>query len=317
MSQAPDVTLAREVAASILGDSIDIERVSEGVSTYVYRILHGEQILYLRVLPEEASFAVEAHIHRLLRGLGIHAPEVVYCDDRNPFVQRSVMITEALPGHSLKSESNPGIIRNVLRAAGREVALINTVAVHGYGWIDRSETTTLRGERATFSDFYGADLAYGLSRLSAFGFAAAEIASIRSALDALLARIQTSDARLVHGDLDTSHIFHTHGVYSGLIDFGEIMGNHPLYDLALFHFYDDLPPENGAFNALLEGYGEITPLAQDDLDTIERVTLLFGIWKIVQQDRRAVRRDIFIKELIQRVRRHLESVQGTRATSRS
>jgi len=308
MLHAPDLTLARGVAENILGGITGIERVPEGVSTWVYRIRHKGEILYLRVLPEDASFAVEVHVHEMLRELGVRVPRVIHFEERNPIVHKSVMITEELPGHTLQQENNPSILRTVLRAAGREIALVNTLSVQGFGWIDRTKPLTLSGEQPTCSAFYATDIAYGVSRLPALGVPVDLCASIGNALDVFLAGALPTEARLVHGDFDTTHIFHHKGIYSGLIDFGEIMGNHPLYDLALFDFYSDQPPESGSFDALLEGYSEITPIDRNDLFVLRHFALLFGVWKIAQQDRKAARRESFIANLVERVQRQMQMI---------
>ncbi len=48
-------------------DPMSVERVREGSSTYVYRIIFPHKTFYLRVLPEEeASFAPEVAVHAQL-----------------------------------------------------------------------------------------------------------------------------------------------------------------------------------------------------------------------------------------------------------
>lgn len=308
MLHAPNLNLVQTVAESILGNITQIERVPEGVSTWVYRIRYKGEILYLRILPEESSFAVEAQVHDVLHGLGVHVPQIVHFEERNSIIPKSVMITKAIHGHSLQGESDPAILRTVLRSAGREIALINSVPVQGFGWIDRNSPKRLCGEQPSFTAFYAADLADGVNRLPTLGMPVHVCASIRSAMDAFLAQMSGKEARLVHGDLDTTHIFCSNGLYTGLIDFGEIMGNYPLYDLALFHFYSDLPRETDAFAALLEGYREITPIDQYDQDALHHLALLFGVWKISQQDRKAVRKEAFIATLVERVQRQMQLI---------
>ena len=59
-------------AFSIFPTGVDqverIERVAEGVSTWVYRIRRGGETFYLRILPEaDATFAPEVIAHQRLR----------------------------------------------------------------------------------------------------------------------------------------------------------------------------------------------------------------------------------------------------------
>ncbi len=82
--------------------------------------------------------------------------------------------------------------------------------------------------------------------------------------------LSVQNAVLVHGDFDISHIFHSIGRYSGIIDFGEIRGNNRLFNLATFvGFYQD----RILYSYLLEGYCEIAYLTEEDLFATELMAL--------------------------------------------
>ena len=72
--------------------SPQIERVTMGVSTYVYRILARNMTWYLRVLPEEgANFVPEAEVHTRLRHMQARVPEVLFVEPYNEcYVQTSI-----------------------------------------------------------------------------------------------------------------------------------------------------------------------------------------------------------------------------------
>jgi hypothetical protein len=61
---------------------------------------------------------------------------------------------------------------------------------------------------------------------------------------------------------------------------------------------------------LLAGYGEVTALTADDLAALHQLALLFGVWKIAQQERKAVRKDAFIANLAVRVQRQHRQIHG-------
>lgn len=302
MIAAPDLSLVHDVATNILGTQVSIERVPEGVSTFVYRIRRGQSTCYLRILPEESSFAVEARVHDLLREMGVVVPQVLHFEALNPLLQKSILLVDEIPGSSIARCADSDALDTILRTAGSQLALLNTLPVDGFGWIDRTIVEPLRGERPTFADFYAADLGQGLADLARLGFSDSEIASLRTRLDETLAQMEGKDAVLVHGDFDVFHIFCHNGQYSGLIDLGEMMGNHPLYDLALMHFYDELPAGGTAFDSLLAGYAEIHPLGESDIQTIQDVALLFGVWKIEREGRKATFNASFVSRLLNRTR---------------
>jgi hypothetical protein len=147
----------------------DIERVTEGVSTHVYRIIFEHETFYLRVLPEEGvSFAPEVTVHERLRQMHIKVPEIIYFEAHNELFQRSIMVTTEIRGLPIsQSRSLPEeTIAEILREAGRDLAVINSVPVEGFGWIRRDlpKTSELYAQwptyRAFVSEFWEADLAY-------------------------------------------------------------------------------------------------------------------------------------------------------------
>ena len=96
-----DIRLIEALVARVFPRTIPlhVERVEEGVSTYVYRIDRGNEVFYLRVLPEvNASFAPEMYVHELLRTKDVKVPDVVYFEHYNEALQRSVMVTTAIKG---------------------------------------------------------------------------------------------------------------------------------------------------------------------------------------------------------------------------
>ena len=128
-------TVVRHILPSI---SFMVERVAEGVSTFVYRILCGDETFYLRVLPEAgASFAPEVTAHTLLRQRQVNVPEVIYFEQRNELLQRSIMMTTAIKGQPLSHSPALSVeVREAIVAeAGRDLAWINSVPVAGFGWI--------------------------------------------------------------------------------------------------------------------------------------------------------------------------------------
>ena len=72
-----DIKLVKTLVDTIFPrGSTTIERVAEGVSTCVYRIIRNNETFYLRILPEEGqSFAPEVAVHQQLRQMGVKVPE--------------------------------------------------------------------------------------------------------------------------------------------------------------------------------------------------------------------------------------------------
>lgn len=295
-----DPAVIRGVVRRVLGGAapLSVERVAEGVSTYVYRIRRLGDIFYLRLLPEEgASFAPEALVHALLRERGVSAPEVVYCDHRDAALQRSIMVTTEIKGCSVSRSLWTDETRAVLVAAGRDLAIINSLPVEGFGWIKRDSgaVTRLTAEHASYRDCALDHLNDDLAILRVALLTRAESAAIEVILGRHAGWLDNTQARLAHGDFDLTHIYAHGGRYSGIIDFGEIRGADLLYDLGHFTLHDGEMLPRLTLPDLLDGYQQVTPLPLDYEGRLRLASLL-----------------IAVKALARRVRRHPGDYRGHR-----
>ncbi len=270
----------KTIISSIFSSSpLSIERVAEGVSTHVYRIIFERETFYLRVLPEEgASFAPEVTVHERLRQMHVKVPEVIYFEAYNELFERSIMITNEIRGqpisqsHSLSEETRA----EILREAGRDLAAINSVSVEGFGWIRRDlpKSNELYAQwptyRAFVLEYWESDLAY-LSRNVISSLEAMQLNHVLLQHDSWL---DVEQASLAHGDFGATHIYQEGGCYTGIIDFGEIRGTDRWYDLGYFHLQagERLPP--GLETALMKGYMEVVPLEMECEHYIRFASLL-------------------------------------------
>lgn len=218
-NNAPDHEVVRLVAEKYLNNIMTVERVPKGSSTYVYRVTTNSGTYYLRFLPEEGSFATEVLVHNTLYTAGVRVPRVIEFEKRDERTGLSIMLLEEIKGNCLEDDMPQTNLQGILNEAGQQLAIIHSIPVEGFGWIDRSSYNKLKGEKHSF---------------------------------------------------DISHIFHSAGRYSGIIDFGEIRGNSRLFDLATFvGFYQ----ERTAYSYLLEGYSKIIYMTKEDLYAAELMSL--------------------------------------------
>ena len=261
-----------------------IERVEEGVSTYVYRIRSNNETFYLRLLPEiDASFAPEVYVHQVLRAKGVKVPKVVYYKHYNEVLQQSlVLITEIKGthlGHCFSQEDQKAI----LREAGRDLALINSIPVKHFGWINRdtSEVTQLEAEFPTYRAFIYAHLESDLILLEKSQILrSSDVIAIHSILERYDVWLNEEQAWLAHGDFDITHIYQQQGHYTGIIDFGEIRGADLFYDLGHFRMHDGETLPNLVLPYLIEGYKEVIALPSNYELRISFSSLLIAIRKL-------------------------------------
>ena len=266
------------------GQDIMVERAASGGSTPVYRIIAGTEIFFLR-LGEEAGERrdAEVRVHQLLRAAGLPVPAVVAWEASPPELDRSAALTTRVPGVALLDL--PSLSRDqralATRAAGRDLARIHRVAVRGYGWVDAVDPVdgSLIAEHSTRSAWASEYEDAGREIVGSHIFSPADCSRLRDGLDRWLAQPGREMSVLAHGDFDATHIFvdPETGAYMGIIDFGEIRGADPLYDLGHALLQDTQPGRSPIFPDLLAGYREIAPILDDVHSAIRDQAIAIGM----------------------------------------
>ncbi len=255
-------------------------RTETGVSTQVYRIWHGDEIFYLRVAEEPtASLLPEVQVHTMLHERGVKVPQVVYFDPFDQDVGRSVMVTTQIRGEHIGHHRIDATLAEILREAGRDLAIINSIPVAGFGWIrrDQSHAAELQAEHAILQSYVSEHLVADLALLGTEVLTTGETTMAHALIGQATIVAPAGQAWLAHGDLDVTHIYQEHGRYTGIIDFGEIRGGGRFYDLGHFNLHDGETLRGPVLHFLLEGYGEIAPLPLDHVWQIRVWSLLIGI----------------------------------------
>lgn len=259
--------------------ALHIRRVPEGISTHVYQIQHGGTF-YLRILPEVGnSFAPEALVHTLLRERGVRVPEVVYMEQCNPDLGLSVMVTTEIDGRAIGSSPASDVMPDVLVQAGRDLAIINSVPVEGFGWIrrDLAAPEHLQADHATLRGWVFAHLEEDLWLLEQDTLPQQQVQAIHTVVRRYDHYLTGKCGRLAHGDFDVTHIFQQHGRYTGIIDFGEIRGTDPMYDLGHFHMRDGETLTFNTLRWLLEGHRQVMTLPHDYQERITFWSALIAV----------------------------------------
>ena len=250
-----DAAALEAVVARVVGSGAAIDRAPGGVSTAVYRVDRGGEVVFVRVAEQPGgSMAVEAVVHEHLRAIGVAVPEVLALDE-GAELGRGLMILREMPGRPLVGSDGVDPTP-VLRAAGADLARINGVEVDGFGWIRRDgPAPPFRGAHASYRAFVE-EGAQGIHGSAASVLDTRQAAVLSILLEAVAA--EAPDARLAHGDFDGTHIYHRAGAYTGLIDLGEMRGAEPWYDLAFA-----LVQDRSMVSALIAGYREVAPVPSD------------------------------------------------------
>jgi aminoglycoside phosphotransferase (APT) family kinase protein len=247
--------------------SFNISRVSDGVSTLVYRIQNGKDTLYLRMIEDKnemVSPQIVAHEQLLKRD--VRVPRFVSWDDMNATLGRSYMLVKEMPGISLEKLKNTdrakydACIQEVLLEAGEDLAKASTISTEGYGWIrrDKRKTKELVGELDSYKGFLLDKLPKQVKEMEAMGFKTFDDEGTERFKMLVYKYIDEERPVLAHGDFDMNHIYVNNGRYSGIIDWGDIRSASNLYDVAHFSAFH---PEEEQY--LLKGFKNIARLSKD------------------------------------------------------
>ncbi len=293
---APDerdvAMLARRIFAPV--GVLTVARVPEGVSTYVYHVMRGDEVFYLRVLPEVGkTFAPEVLAHATLRERGVRVPAVIYYEPCYQPFGLSVLVTTAIAGRSLAQGGIGATAPAIVAAAGRDLALINGVPVAGFGWVvrDAAHASELTAELPDNRAFLVGQLEHHLAALQPGILERDEVAAIGTFVARRECWLAAPRANLAHGDCDPTHIFEEAGRYTGIIDFGEIRGTDRWYDLAHFALRDGERFATPLLPWLLDGYREVAPLPPDAAERITFAALLIGLRLLARSiERRGIAR---------------------------
>jgi Ser/Thr protein kinase RdoA (MazF antagonist) len=285
VERRPDVDLQalHAMLRAVLGPNLRVVRTPAGVAAQVYRVHAAGGTVYVRIAEDQDDdLSVDAALLEHLRALGLRVPQVVHVEPFDQALGRSVLITGEVAGEPLAGCRDQRAARRIAHAAGRDLALLNSVDVRGFGWIRRQPPAwPLRATSLSYAAFVTSDLPDPwpgpLGRL----FTLAELKRLWALGDRESHR-DLASATLAHGDFDTTAIFQLDGDYSGLIDFGEVRGTEPLFDLGHFHLWEHQRSPLPLWEELVAGYGEVAPLPAGYQELVGRSATLLGFRQLAR-----------------------------------
>jgi aminoglycoside phosphotransferase (APT) family kinase protein len=256
--------------------SVSVERASGGRVVVVYRAAVDGVRYYLRLAEDPGEdLTTDALVLERLRTLGVRVPGVVTASPCTAEYPLSWLIMTEVPGRSI-AEGSTDEARQAAFAAGRDVAVINSVPVSGFGWLQRDGSEQLAGELSSYRQFAVSYLPEPWPGRLNEVFDQDRLAALHAVAVGQQARA-LRDGHLVHGDLDVTHIYSHAGRYSGIIDFGEMRGADLHFDLGHFMLHDGETRPEGLFSSFLKGYLEVRPLPDGFREAIRSSAILLGL----------------------------------------
>lgn len=237
------------VGALVTGHRVErVERLAGSVGNHNYALSTRVGDFVLKASLKQ-DLAAEAWACQRVHREGVLVPEIIWLEAEAQSLPMPFLVMRRLPGDALAGPSP------VLVAAGRQLALVHSIRLEGYGAL-AVEGSNAVGTIGTWAAFV-VELTAGLEdlvtgRILAAPFADAASAALEQSTDALSF---DSPAVLLHGDLKLAHIFANSGRYQGLIDWGDICAGDPRLDLGRMSMAGP-----AAFATFMSGYGlAVTP----------------------------------------------------------
>jgi aminoglycoside phosphotransferase (APT) family kinase protein len=256
---------------------VSVELASDGRAPVVYRATAGGVRYYLRLAEEPGQdLTTDALILERLRALDVRVPGVVAASAATAAFPRSWMIMTEVPGRSIARGGTDDEARQAATAAGRDTAVINSVAVSGFGWLRRDGSSRLTAELSGYSQFVVSYLPEPWPGWLHEVFGPRQLDALRELAESEQDR-PFGAGHLVHGDLDVTHIYSHAGRYSGIIDFGEMRGADPYFDLGHFLLHDGETRPAQLFRSFLAGYRQVSPLPDGHCQAIRVSAILLGL----------------------------------------
>lgn len=244
----------------------------------VYRAIVDDAVFYLRLAEEPGQdLTTDAVILDRLKTLGASVPTVVAAEPASSPLALSYLIVTELPGLPLAEGGTDAEAHRAARAAGHDTALINSLEVTGFGWLQRTGRPSLTAELPSYNAFAVSDLPGTWPSWLAGLFAPSHLDALEALAEAERTRVVPGPAHLAHGDLDATHIYTHRGAYQGIIDFGEMRGTDQYFDLGHFLLHDAEARPVALFDSFLAGYTEFTPLPDNHRESIRHSAILLGL----------------------------------------
>lgn len=253
---------------------------SGGASTPVFRVEADGEIGYLRLGEHPGDLRVgEIATHRDLSTFNLPVPQILEYEYAPPELDRAIALTSMVPGVPLAGFPDGEGFEEIGRQAGRVLASINRVPVAGYGWVTGVTDTGMLQATHRSREVWAADYLDAAETVARSGTFSRDINSrLGSSIERWARLPGERPASLAHGDFDSTHIYLDpgSGKFTGIIDFGEIRGADPLYDLGHLLLHDGESGRPAIFAHVLSGFTRAMPQPDDTMDRIHLQALAIG-----------------------------------------
>lgn len=190
---------------------------------------------------------------------------------------------------------------------GKTMARLHKVKVNGYGPFDNYEAKKgkLVGTHKTLNDFINAGLNENLERLIKYNILSQKVADKMRKLFESNPLLESDMSVLVHNDFADWNLLTDGDTITGVIDWDECAGGHPVQEIACWSTFFD--PER--ITLFLKGYFSQTPKYNNFDELFQLFRLRYTISKMALRVKRyTYEQTPFLKSMIEKGEQHLEEL---------
>lgn len=221
----------------------------------------------------------------------------------------SYQVIEKLDGDTVQYylKNNPDKEEKLVYEMGKTMARLHKIEVNGFGPFSNNEAKegNLIGRFNNLNDSINAGLEENLDRLVKYNIITIEVAAKMRSLFLDNPLLNYSNPVLVHNDFADWNLLTDGNTITGVIDWDECVGGHPIQEIACWSTFFD--PER--INPFLEGYFSETKKYDNFEEIFELFRLRYTISKMALRIKRyTYEQTPFLKSMIEKGTKHLEEL---------
>ena len=240
---------------------------------------------------------------------GISAYKTYIIHDLNSEDDISYQVIEKLSGDTIEFylEKHPEKEDQLVYEMGKTMARLHRIKVEGFGPFINEEAKKghLVGTFKTLNDSMNAGLDENLERLVIYNILTKEVAANMKALFENNPLLKSCEPVLVHNDFADWNLLTDGNIVTGVIDWDECVGGHPIQEIACWSTFFD--PER--IYSFLNGYYSETKKPDNFEETFQLFRLRYTISKMALRIKRyTYEQTPFMKSMIEKGEKHLKEL---------
>ena len=271
----------------------------------------GKQVI-IRCHPKGVKngyFYSESLAAKLALENGIPAYKTYTIHDLSSDDDISYQVIEKLSGDSIQFylDKYPEKEEKIVYEMGKTMAKLHSVKVDGFGPFNNEEAKKghLIGTFNTLNESMNAGLDENLDRLVKYNIISSEIAKKMKSLFKNNPLLDFNEPVLIHNDFADWNLLTDGNTVSGVVDWDECVGGHPIQEIACWSTFFD--PER--INSFLEGYYSENKKPDNFEELFQLFRLRYTISKMALRVKRyTYEQSPFIKDMIEKGEKHLKEL---------